>query len=131
MSEDKTTIVTEAYASFGRGDVPGFFKNFDEDSLFSEAPSLPYGGDFRGPKASADALMAIGKYWKDIQYDMVEVVSGERVVIVYGMFAATSRETGKTISMPLTEVWEFDGNRVKSLTPMYFDSAAAAAALAA
>lgn len=130
MSTDKMKIAGDAYASFARGDLPGFFANFDENSLLIEAPSLPYGGDHRGPEGGTKALMQIGGAWTDIQYDLVDMVAGEKIVVAYGIFSATSRKSGKKVSMPLAEVWEFNGDKVKSVTPLYFDTAAAAEALA-
>lgn len=130
MSVDKMKIASDAYACFATGDIAGFFTNFDENSTLVEAPSLPYGGEHRGAGAAGEALMKIGSVWTGIKFEVVEMVAGESIVVAYGSFSATSRETGKTVAMPLAEVWEFTGDKVKSITPLYFDTAAAAAALA-
>lgn len=130
MATDKLAIVSEAYASFGRGDIDGFFKHFDANARLVEAPSLPYGGVHVGKEAGTKALMAIGEAWTDIKFDITEIIAGEKMVCAYGAFSATGRTSGKSVTMPLAEIWEFEGNTVKAVTPIYFDTAEAVAALA-
>jgi ketosteroid isomerase-like protein len=120
----------DAYASFVRGDIDGFFKGFDDKSELIEADSLPYGGVHRGIETARKALMSIGAVWGDINFQIAEVVTGEKYVVAFGRFSATARKSGKKVNMPLAEVWRIENNRVISVTPLYFDTAAAAAALA-
>jgi len=58
MTRTARQVVDDAYAAlFGRCDLDGFLADFDENSVFIEAESLPYGGTFRG----RDAIKAASK----------------------------------------------------------------------
>ena len=129
MPADKMTIVRNAYASFLSGNIPGFLATFDDDSVLIEAASLPYGGEYRGRAAIGGLLADMAAAWDGIGFAIQEIVEGDRLVIAYGQFTAIGRATGKAIAFPIAEVWEFDGDKVKSLTPVYFDTVAALAAL--
>lgn len=127
--QDKIATVKAAYAGFFAGDLAAFLRNFDGESVLIEADSLPYGGTFRGPAQCGQALGGIARAWRDIDFRIVEYTAGGAFVIVYGIFTATGRSSGATISQPLVEVWEFDGSRVVSLRAIYADTAAVVAAL--
>ena len=130
MAVDKLKMARDAYGAFASGDVAGFLKIFAPATALVEADCLPYGGRHVGAADVGKALGAIGAAWKDISFDLLELVAGDKIVVAYGTFEAVSRATGKRINMPLAEVWEFDGDALMSITPLYFDTAAAAAALA-
>lgn len=127
---DKIAQITSAYAGFRSGDPSEFLACFDEESVLIEAPSLPYGGEFRGPENVMRFMAQLMEVWTDIDFRLTDIVGNDRLVIAYGNWAATSRTTGRRVAMPMSEVWEFDGDRVLSCTPIYFDTAAAVAALA-
>lgn len=126
---DKLAILSNAYGCIRRGDIAGFFEHFDDDAILFEASCLPYGGEHRGKDAAMLALKTIGRTWTDVHFDILEIMAGERYAIAHAHFAARARITGKPISMPLTEIWGFEGGKVNSLRPMYFDTAALVAAL--
>ena len=50
------------------------------------------------------------------------VADGETVVVV-SRFRLTARRTGRTVEVPLTEVFRVRGGRIVDLQPFYYDTA--------
>lgn len=121
--------VEKAYAGFRAGNLEDFLDPFDDDSIIIEAASLPYGGTYRGRDAIRAALMQIGEVWTNLSYDIEEIIAGRNYVIAYGDLHITARSTGRALSFKLAEVWRFEGERLISLQPLYFDTAEAISAL--
>lgn len=116
-------VVDDAYAAlFKRNDLDGFLADFDAQSELTEATSLPYGGTFRGPSAIKAGIQNVFGYWSVFSYDIEAIVYGDEYVIAYGQFRATSSATGKTIDMPLTEVWRIRNGKVLLCSPIYSDT---------
>jgi uncharacterized protein len=123
-------VVDDAYAAlFGRNDLDGFLADFDAHSELTEAKSLPYGGTFRGRSAIKAGIENVFGYWSAFSYDIESIVYGDEYVIAYGHFRATSSASGKTIDMPLAEVWRIRNGKVLLCSPIYSDTKAAVDAL--
>ena len=123
-------VVDDAYAAlFKRNDLAGFLADFDDDSELTEAKSLPYGGTFRGRNAIKAGIENVFGYWSAFSYDIESIVYGDEYVIAYGHFRATSISTGKTIDMPLAEVWRIRNGKVLLCSPIYSDTKVAVDAL--
>ena len=132
MSEAKSArqIVDEAYvAMLGNGDIDGFLVDFDESSELVEAASLPYGGSFRGPAAIKAAITRVFDYWKDFSFEVEHIVYGEESVMAYGRFRATAIATGRSVDMPLAEIWLIRNGKVTKVSPIYSDTKLALDAL--
>lgn len=124
-------IVDQAYeALLKNGDVDGFLAHFDENSVLVEAPSLPYGGTFKGRDAIKAAIGGVFQYYSALTLSTEVITEGDGWVIAYGTFSATTARTGKTVTMPLAEVWKFNGDKVSLLHPVYSDTKAVIDALA-
>lgn len=128
-SDTRLEQVEKAYAGFRAGSLGDFLAPFDDDSVMIEASSLPYGGTYRGREAIGAALMQIVEVWTDLSYDIEEIIAGRNYVIAYGDLHVTARSTGRVMSFKLAEVWRFEGERLISLQPLYFDTADAISAL--
>lgn len=123
-------IVDDAYAAIlGRGDLDGFLADFAEDSVMVEAESLPYGGTFTGPAAIKAAITSVFDYWTGFSYTIEHIVYGDEYVMAYGEFKATSTKTGRSVAMPLAEVWRIADGKVKMVSPIYSDTKLAVEAL--
>ncbi len=123
-------IVDAGYeAILGRGDIDGFLTDFADDAEMVEAASLPYGGTFRGPAAIKAAIQNVFNYWTDFSFAIEHIVYDETWVIAYGHFRATSTATGRSVDMPLAEVWQISEGKVRMVSPIYSDTKAAIDAL--
>lgn len=131
-SHSKTArqVVDDAYAAlFQRGDLDGFLADFDDSSVLAEANTLPYGGTFRGRDTIKAAIQRVFGYWDALSYDVEAIVDGDEYVIAYGRFRATAKATGKSIDIPLAEVWRIRGGKVELCSPLYSDTKATLDAL--
>jgi ketosteroid isomerase-like protein len=125
-----TQVVDDAYAAlFNLNDLDGFLADFDANSQLVEAKSLPYGGTFRGVSAIKTGIQNVFGYWSKFSFDIESIVYGDEYVIAYGHFRATSSATGKSIDMPLAEVWRIKNGKVVLCSPIYSDTKAAVEAL--
>ena len=123
-------VVDDAYdAILKKGDIEAFLKDFDDNSVLQETPSLPYGGTFKGKDAVRKALMRVFEYWKDFLYKPEHILADEEWVMAYGEFSATSIKTGKKVAFPLAEIWRIRQGRVVLVTPVYSDTKAVLDAL--
>jgi len=52
-----------------------------------------------------------------------------RICIAYGVFNATSKATGKKVSVPLAEMWRFKDGKVEEMLAIYGDTALLNAAM--
>jgi ketosteroid isomerase-like protein len=130
MSKSAKQVVDEAYAAlFQQNDLDGFLRDFDDESELVEAKSLPYGGVFRGRATIKAAILNVFGYWSQFRYDIESIVYGDEYVIAYGYFRATAARTGRTIDLPLTEVWRIRNGKVRLCSPIYSDTHAALQAL--
>ena len=122
VADTNMQIATDAYAAFAAGDVKGFFAAFDDNTELIEAGSLPYGGVYKGAENAEQGLMAIGAAWVDIDYQVIDMIANDRHVVAYGRFAATARNSGTKVDMPLVEIWAITDEVVQSITVLYFDT---------
>jgi uncharacterized protein len=108
-------IVHEAYAAFGRRDVPKIVSLFSREIALVQSEELPWGGCFRGHDG---ALQFFGKLTSHIT-SAVEVdrtiQSGDHIAVT-GWTQGTVNATGTTFRVPLVHVWHVrDGlvNRIQ------------------
>jgi ketosteroid isomerase-like protein len=130
QSKTARQVVDDAYAAlFKRNDLDGFLADFDATTELVEAKSLPYGGTFRGVAAIKAGIQNVFGYWSKFSFDIESIVYGDEYVIAYGHFRATSSATGRSIDMPLTEVWRIQNGIVLLCSPIYSDTKAVLDAL--
>jgi ketosteroid isomerase-like protein len=125
-----TQIVEDAYAALlGRGDLEAFLETCDDNTVMSEAGSLPYGGSYRGKGAIRAGIQKVFGYWRDFSFNVETLAANDDWVIAYGQFSATSIATGRSVSFPQVEVWKFKDGKAVLVQPIYSDTLAAVDAL--
>ena len=125
-----TATVQEAYAAFGRGDVPAILEQLADDVVWeSEGPAiLAYTGIRRGKAEAKGFFDALGAEHANPELTITEYVdSGDRVMTI-GRYAATMKATGKKFDTPIAHYWKFrDGKAVRYIG--FANTAAAVEAL--
>ena len=122
-AERNRSGVEESYKAFFQGDLEGFLKNFDAESEFREAESLPYGGSYFGKDEAKVMIQKMLDTWDNMAYDIDEITASEHYVITYGIFSAVGKKTGTSVKFPIAECWKFrDDGKVALLYPMYADT---------
>jgi hypothetical protein len=121
------SIVAGIYAAANRGDLEYIRSAFHPDIVLHQAPSLPYGGEYRGRDATMAAITAM--FVEHLEVGGLTVrniaVDGDVVIGCVDM-TARARCTGKDVSMPFRECFLLRDGLVVDLRPFYYDTAALA-----
>jgi len=99
-----------------------------EDFFIEEAASLPYPGVFRGVEGHQRLMKALVETWDDIDFSLDGVAVGENHATSLLTMTATARRTGRRMAVKICEVLRLSGERIASVTPYYYDTAAVAEA---
>lgn len=92
-----------------------------EDCVVHEAPSLPFGGDWRGPQGFVDLMAAIQG-----AFDSFEFIPATMVADEAGLLAFLGRVRGTTprgsFDMPLVEYWTCRDGKIVDVLAMWQDT---------
>jgi ketosteroid isomerase-like protein len=131
MSDGSNTRVLEAFqAAIGRGAWDDAAGLLTEDAVFHEAPSLPYGGDYRGAAGYRDLVdrcMALASFEFGSAPRYHETSDG--LVVMISEFTIRGSKTGRSATTAFCEVYAFEAGRIADVLVFYFDEAAVVAAL--
>jgi ketosteroid isomerase-like protein len=122
QEEANVAIVKAAYAAGARGDWDAFFADVIDETEFHEAPSLPYGGVYRGRADIVRGAKLMFGAWDDFQYKILQYTAGGDIVVVHVLISGIGRKTGKSFSMPIMEMWRCNEGKVIEIRPFYFDT---------
>jgi uncharacterized protein len=113
----------------GRWDI---VRPYVSDSLVMHVPpSLPFGGEYHGWKGYQAILKSIVSFFSELKAGPREFASVGHKVIVTATLTCRVARNGKTISFPLTDIWELKDGKVVEITAFYYDTKAIADAIAA
>jgi ketosteroid isomerase-like protein len=96
MSEAQNTrVVQDAYAAFGRGDVPAILATLDESVLwkavYGASPQVPTAGERRGKAAVGEFFKVLAQSFQFDRFEPREFIAqGERVAVLGSYAARTS-----------------------------------------
>jgi uncharacterized protein len=68
-----STVVEEAYAAFGRGDIAALLDLLDENVEWASPRTLPQGGDYQGKLAVAKFFENVGAAWNPLSVKVEEL----------------------------------------------------------
>lgn len=120
-------IVRAVYAHAGAGAWATCEAYLSPDLVIFEADGLPYAGTFRGRDALQRLHGQVMAHWVDPRIDFHAMTAGDGHVVSLVTFHLTSRGTGKSITMPLAEVFRIENGQVTEIRPFYFDPVAVGA----
>jgi uncharacterized protein len=132
--EDNVETVKRLFRAVEQRDVEPMYEIYDREVEVNEAPSLPYGGKFRGHEGMVEHGLRYVAAWDHLQADEDRdleaefVAAGDRVLVRWRQKAHASR--GCSLNVPvLSEYLLRDGKVIESRMHT-FDSAAIADFLA-
>ena len=134
MSEAQNTkVVQDAYAAFGRGDIPGLLDFMTDDiqwqPVIGTAKSVPFSGARKGKTGVAEFFKIVGET-EDFQlFEPREFIAQDDKVVALGHYRAVTKSTGKTFDSPFAMVFTLRGGKVAGFRE-FTDSAAVNAAFA-
>jgi ketosteroid isomerase-like protein len=130
MSQHNPEIVQAAYDALARGDVPAILALFDSEVEITEAESLPYGGLYHGHAGAQQLLGSMFAAWETFQVSVERLVPHGDEVIAFLQIRGKLRGSGRALEMPAVEVFSLRYQKIRSITPFYWDTAAIAGAWA-
>lgn len=131
--QENVRIVQEAYAAFGRGDIPAVLNVFADDmEYFVPGPTdiIPTAGQRRDPEQVAQLFATINETEEVQQFEPQEFIAQGDMVVVLGHSRARVKSTGRTLEGDWVDVITLrDGKAVRYRH--YYDTAAAVEAFRA
>ena len=70
-------VVNEAYAAFGRGDIPALLELLDDRVDWVSPATLPHGGHFSGKDGVLEFFQGIGTIWESLTVEAQGVGEAE------------------------------------------------------
>jgi len=108
-----TQVIQQAYAAFGRGDIPALMALLADDVTWTSPRTLPHGGEFRGPTEVGQFFEGLGAAWDPLTLDVDQVDAfGDRVVGV--VRAGGTRRGGKPAGYGAVHVFRVAGAKIAS-----------------
>jgi len=124
VAEKNIAVVKKAYEALTNNlGMDVFLSHFAPDAEIHEAPSLPYGGVYKGMEMLPTGMAAIFTAFEDFRFNILNFLTGDDLVVVHLMLTGRGKKTGKTFSMPLMEMWRIRDGKVIEVRPFYFDTA--------
>lgn len=134
MSEAQNTkVVQDAYAAFGRGDIPALLGYMTDDvqwqPVIGTGKHVPFAGERRGKAAVAEFFKIVGETEDFQQFEPREFVAQGDKVVALGHYRAMTKSTGRTFDSPFVMVFTLRDGKVAAFRE-FTDSAAVNAAFA-
>ena len=120
-----------AFDAFSAGDNKPFWALFDPELVFHVTPCLPYGGAHHGLDATRKALQAAHECYDQARLDVEQLLFGGDLALAYFQFNFRVRKTGRTASVPMSEMYRFRGGKIIEWRAFHFNATLMAEMLAA
>ena len=124
IEDQNLQLVKDAYASTARGELQGFTASFTPDTEIHEATSLPYGGVHKGVDSFPTLIGKVLEHFSSPKFTKHRIVASGDNVILWGVLDLTSKKTGKSVSVPMVEIWTIVDGKTRKLDVIYGDTAA-------
>jgi ketosteroid isomerase-like protein len=118
--------VRKLFQAAARRDAGGYFAAYHTDAVISEAPSLPYGGDYRGAEGVMRHAEGFRSTWdryqpeasRDLQPEFLAV--GDRVIVLWRFRA--QGQGGDSIDLPAISVYRLCDGAIIESRMFHFDT---------
>ncbi len=134
MSEAQNTkVVQDAYAAFGRGDIPTLLGYMTDDihwqPVIGAAKHVPFSGERNGKTGVAEFFKQVAESEDFQQFEPREFVAQGNTVVAIGHYRAVIKATGKTMDSDFAMVFTLRDGKVATFRE-FTDTAAVNAAFA-
>jgi ketosteroid isomerase-like protein len=126
VPEDNVAVVRAFTDALRAGDIRACAALLDDSNVFSEAASLPFGGDYVGAEGFRRMLGAVSRDFR-VELDPPEIAgTGDWVaVVVRGTF--TSRATRRSMPVDCVDIYRLRDGKIVRVDVHYKEPAALAA----
>jgi ketosteroid isomerase-like protein len=101
MTEQQNTkVVQDAYAAFGKGDIPGVLALMSDDvdwhGVIGVGPDVPMRGPRRGHTGVGEFFQQVSEVVNFTKFEQREFVAQGDKVVVLGDYEGTNKKTGRS-----------------------------------
>ena len=130
---ENTKVVQDAYAAFGRGDIPTLLGYMTDDvkwqPVIGTASTVPFSGEREGKAKVAEFFKIVAESEDFRQFEPREFVAQGDKVVAIGHYHAVTKTTGKSFESDFVMVFTLRGGKVARFQE-FTDSAGINAAFA-
>jgi uncharacterized protein len=106
------TLVHDAYAAFGRGDIAAVLDMLADDVEWSSPRTLPHGGEFHGRAAVGGFFQAIGANWQALPLEIEAVGEVGDDLVLTVLRANGTRSSGEHVSYGAAHAFTIRGGKI-------------------
>ena len=127
--QSKIEVIQQAYACFGKGDIPGILELLHEQVSWIDPgyPDLPYAGRRSGKEEVVNFFQQLDSYVQFTTFEARNFLS-DGDYVVQGYFEGLGRQSGKAFASDWAMIWTVDQGLISSYQA-YADTVQAAKAL--
>ncbi len=119
--QDNSAAPRKLLDSFMAGDLEGALSAIHPDCVLHEAESLPYAGDWHGKEGFKELVgIMLGAF--DLKINGYEVYPSTDVISMKAEGVFTSRKTGRSVTMPLVEIYRIRDGLIVDADIFYKDA---------
>lgn len=123
MSINKTAIVQQLFQLAATGKWDDVAPLLHPDFEIHPATSHPYAGVYRGVAGFRELFRKVFvETYDHFAPKILEFTEGPNSVVTICSVTVKGKKTGRTIDMSLAEVFRFEGDKLRSISPHYMDT---------
>jgi ketosteroid isomerase-like protein len=127
MGVTGTQVVQRFVTALARGELDDCLELVDDGIVFSEARSLPFGGDWTGKQGVRDLLAAVARQYR-VRLGPPQVLGGGIGGVVVRMSGRiTGRASGTQLPLDCLDLYQVEHGLISRVDVFYKDAAAVAA----
>jgi uncharacterized protein len=127
-TSEAIATVRKLFEAVAQRDPAGVFSAYHPDIFISEAPSLPYGGEYRGQEGAIRHAQGFRSTWDRYQPEASRnlepefLALGDRVIVLWRFRAQTQAQ--ESIDLPVISIYRLHEGRIIESRMFHFDTAA-------
>ena len=121
-------VVRKLFEAVAHRDPTGVFSAYHPDIVISEAPSLPYGGEYRGREGAIRHAEGFRSTWDRYQSEASRnlepefLALGDRVIVLWRFRA--QRQARDSIDLPVVSIYRLREGSIIESRMFHFDTSA-------
>ncbi|MEU3495634.1 nuclear transport factor 2 family protein [Kitasatospora cineracea] len=113
----------------GKAGFDGLAACLDPEVVMYQAPGLPYGGTWRGPRGIEEFMAAMSETWQSLDFLEQRFVLDGDVVVVMNRGRLQARATGRILDTSVMQLITVKDGLITEIHPFYWDTIAVAETL--
>jgi ketosteroid isomerase-like protein len=115
MADSPVDVVSNAYESFGRGDLEALFATMAPTISWHCPEVLPQGGNYEGLDGVREFLTRLAEAWGDVSVEVDAMVGdGDRVVVLGRTSGAANAAGGTRVEYHTAHAWRVRDGQIVS-----------------